>query len=124
MPLIIKSFMGVFFFSLIVFLGIGIINYQTDVSRAVCYKQDVIAELQNSDYSPSVINACIAAGAKNGYEVSVDVSFEDGSCRAYNKNHMASDTAGVASAYVTVNYTSRLPFLGIESLNSLNGFAR
>ena len=45
MPVIIKSFVGVFFFSLVVFLGIGIVNYQTDVNRAAGYKQDVIEEL-------------------------------------------------------------------------------
>ena len=59
MPVIIKSFIGIFFFSLIVFLGIGIISYQTDVNRAVSYKQDVIRELQDSNFSPSVMNACI-----------------------------------------------------------------
>ena len=61
MPLIIKSFLGVFFFILVVFLGIGMIQYQTDVNRAVHYKQDMMEELQNSNFAPSVINACIAA---------------------------------------------------------------
>ena len=36
MSVIIKSFMGVFFFSLVVFLGVGIVNYQTDVNQASC----------------------------------------------------------------------------------------
>ena len=33
-------------------------------------------------------------------------------------------TADAITAYVTVVYKSRLPFLGIETSNSLRGFAR
>lgn len=124
MPVIIKSFIGVFFFSLVVFLGVGIVNYQMDVNRASGYKQDVIKELQNSDFAPSVMNACIQNGAKLNYEVSISVSFGDGSCTAYGKDALAADTSDVTSAYVTVNYKSRLPFLGLETANSLRGFAR
>ena len=73
MPVIIKSFMGIFFFALIVFLGAGILNYQTEVDRASGYKQDVIQELQNSNFAPSVLNACIQAGTEQNYNVSIDV---------------------------------------------------
>ena len=111
MPVIIKSFIGIFFFSLIVFLGIGIISYQTDVNRAVSYKQDVIRELQDSNFSPSVMNACIRNGVKHDYEVSIDISFQDGSHAVYTKECPAKDAGDVAAAYVTVVYKSRLPFL-------------
>lgn len=124
MPVIIKSFMGVFFFSLVVFLGVGIVNYQTDVNRASSYKQDVIEELQNSNFAPSVMNACIQNGADHDYEVCINVSSGDGSHSAYTKNALAVDTSDVTAAYVTVNYKSRLPFLGIETSNCLRGFAR
>lgn len=124
MPVIIKSFVGVFFFSLVIFLGVGIVNYQMDVNRAFGYKQDVIKELQNSDFAPSVMNACIQNGEKLNYEVSISVAFGDGSCTDYGKDALAADTSDVTSAYVTVNYKSRLPFLGVETSNSLRGFAR
>lgn len=124
MPVIIKSFMGVFFFSLVVFVGAGILNYQSDVNRASGYKQDVIKELQNSNFAPSVLNACIQSGADQNYEVSIDVSAGDGSHSTYTKSALASDTLDVTAAYVTVHYKSRLPFLGIETSNSLRGFAR
>ena len=124
MPAIIKSFMGIFFFSMVVFLGIGIINYQADVSRVQNYQRDVLRELQNSDFSPSVMNACIQAGEDKGYQVSIDVSSEDGTRATYTKSRPAADTAGVAAAYVTVAYKSRLPFLGVETADSLQGFAR
>ena len=124
MPVIIKSFMGVFFFSLVVFLGIGIINYQIDVNRASSYKQDVIKELQNSNFAPSVMYACIQNGAELDYEVCIDVSADDGSHSTYTRNVLASNTRDVTAAYVTINYKSRLPFLGIETSNCLRGFAR
>lgn len=124
MPAIIKSFMGIFFFSMVVFLGIGIINYQADVSRAENYQRDVLRELQNSDFSPSVLNACIQAGADRGYHVSIDVSSEGGARATYKEGRPASDTSGVKAAYVTVDYKSRLPFLGVETAGSLRGFAR
>lgn len=124
MPLIIKSFLGVFFFILVVFLGIGMIQYQTDVNRAVYYKQDMMEELQNSNFAPSVINACIAAGKENHYEDSIDVSLKDGSQNTYTSECMAAKALDVTSAYVTVTYKSRLPFLGLETSNCLRGFAR
>lgn len=124
MPAIIKSFMGIFFFSMVVFLGIGILNYQSDVSRAKNYQRDVLRELQSSDFSPSVMNACIQEGEDMGYQVSIDVSSEDGARATYTKSSPAADTAGVQTAYVTVDYKSRLPFLGVETAGSLRGFAR
>lgn len=124
MPVVIKSFMGIFFFSLIVFLGIGMIGYQTDASRAISYKQDTIEALQNSNFAPSVINACILAGAEQEYEVSIDVSHEDGSNRVYTKDALASDGADAQAVCVTVLYKSRLPFLGAEMTNRLRGFAK
>lgn len=124
MAVIIKSFMGIFFFALIVFLGAGILNYQTEVDRASGYKQDVIQELQNSNFAPSVLNACIQAGTEQNYNVSIDVSNEDGSHHTYTKHAPAADLADVVTAYVTVEYTSRLPFLGVETPNVLRGFAR
>lgn len=124
MSVIIKSFMGVFFFSLVVFLGVGIVNYQIDVNRASGYKQDVIEELQNSNFAPSVMNACIQNGADLNYEVNIDVSSGDGSHRIYNESTPAADTSDVTAVYVTVNYKSRLPFLGVETANCLRGFAK
>ena len=124
MPVIIKSFMGIFFFSLVVFLGLGIVNYQMDVNRALHYKQGVIRELQNSNFSPSVMNACMKTGEDRDYEVSIDVSLGDGSHATYTNGCQAQDTADVSAAYVTVLYKSRLPFLGIETSNRLRGFAR
>lgn len=124
MPAIIKAFMGIFFFAMVVFLGIGILNYQTDVSRAKNYQRDVLQELQNSDFSPSVMNACIQDGTDRDYDVSIDVSSLDGTRATYTKNCLAADTANVATAYVTVVYKSRLPFLGVETASSLRGFAR
>ncbi len=124
MSVIIKSFMGIFFFILIVFLGVGMIQYQTEVNQATNYQQDVLRELQNSDFSPKVLNSCILTGTKNKYEVLIDVSLKDGSHTTYTKNSLAVHTEGVVAAYVTVLYKSRLPFLGVETLNSLRGFAR
>ena len=124
MSAVIKSFMGMFFFILVVFMGIGIVSYQTEVNQAANYQQDVLKELQNRDFSPSVLNACIQTGAKQNYDVRIDVSSSDGGHATYTKHSPASNTAGVVAAYVTVQYKSRLPFLGVESVNSLRGFAR
>lgn len=124
MTVVIKAFMGVFFFSLVAFLGIGMICYQTDVSRAISYKQDVMEELQNSNFAPSVINACILAGAEQEYEVNIDVTHTDGSHSVYQKDALAPDDADAQAAYVTVIYKSRLPLLGAETANRLRGFAR
>lgn len=124
MSVIIKSFMGIFFFALVVFLGTGIINYQAEANRASGYKHDVVQQLQDSNFAPSVINACIQAGARQNYNVSIDVSVRDGSHHIFTQHTPATHTADVVTAYVTVEYTSRLPFLGVETPNVLRGFAR
>lgn len=124
MPAILKSFMGIFFFALVLFTGIGILNFQADVSRAKNYQRDVLKELQDSDFAPSVLNACLKDGASRNYSVRIDVSSSDGGRRIYTDGCPAFDTADVAAAYVTVEYKSRLPFLGVEMAGSLRGFAR
>ncbi len=123
MASVMKAFLGIFFFALVVFLGVGIVDYQSKVSSAQSYQRDVIAELQNSDFSPSVMNACIKAGEKRKYEVSIEVTLEDGQRKTYGKGHPA-EPAAVVAAYVTVAYQCRLPFLGIETKHQLRGFAR
>ena len=60
MSQVIKSFTGVFFLLLVVLLGTGILSAQMDASNAISYKADLVAELENSNYSAQVINGCIA----------------------------------------------------------------
>lgn len=124
MSVIIKSFMGVFFFLLVIFSGVGIVGYQMQVNSAAGFKQDVIEELQNSNFAPSVVNACILEGERSQYEVSIDISSSDGTRATYTKDCPAADTSDVAAAYVTVRCKSRFPLLGLETSNQFRGFAR
>ena len=67
MSQVIKSFTGVFFMLLVLLLGTGVLSAQMDASNALSYKADLVAELENSNFSPQVLNGCIQQAIDNGY---------------------------------------------------------
>lgn len=123
MSQIIKSFMGLFFVLIILFLGVGIISAQMDVSHALDYKSDLVAQLENSNYSPQVINGCIEQALQNGYGISIKTFTEGGSVKTYT-SPSASDTRDVVMAEVVLTYPYQIHFLNTVTEHQVRGYAR
>ena len=75
------------------------------------YKADVIAEIENSNFNPDVISACISQAQSAGYTLQV-------SGYVYDADH------DIQSAEVIVSYSYEMPLLGISKTQSTRGIAR
>lgn len=123
MSQIIKTFIGTFFILLLIFLGTGIISAQIDVSNAQNYKADVVAEIENSNYSPSVINACIRQAKSSSYKLSVKVYAREKAAVTYTEPAVM-DTDGVEMAEVVLTYPYTITFLNSITEHSVRGYTR
>lgn len=124
MPTIIKTFLGVFFFMLMVFSGTGLIKYNIDVNAAADFKQNVVEELQNSNMSPDVINSCINTGKTNGYNVIITAIHESTTSTFRDGNYATVSMPEVESAYVVIEYKLKLPFFKVTSQKTERGFVK
>lgn len=123
MSQIVKMFMGIFFLLMLSFLGIGIISAQLEVIQAQDYKADVIAELENSNYSPSVINACITQAEECGYNIAVKL-YKKGQEAILYTQPQVTETKEVQMAEVIVSYPYSIGFLNSFTKHQVRGFAR
>lgn len=123
MSQVLKAFMGMFFIFMMLLLGIGILSAQVDVSNALDYKSDVVAELENSNYSPSVINSCIQQAVDNGYTIEIKTYTPGNSTVTYTRPN-AADTTDVVMAEVTLTYPYTIGFLNEVTDHQVRGFAR
>lgn len=123
MSQVFKSFMGVFFILVLLFTGIGIISAQIEVSHALNYKSDIITELENSNYSPEVMNACITQASANGYALEIRTFVDGGGSKVYSLPDV-SDTADVVMAEVVLTYPFKMIFLETPIEQKIRGYAR
>lgn len=123
MSQVIKAFLGLFFMISLILLGSGILAAQMDVSDALDYKADIIAELENSNFNSDVLNACIRQAQENGYKLEVKTFSEGGASVCYT-DPSAVDTKNVVMAEVKLTYPYRIGFLNAVTEHQVRGFAR
>lgn len=66
-----KAFIGLILIVTLTFVGIGIISASIDASHAEQYAADVAADIEASNFSQSVIDACTESAKKKGYTVNI-----------------------------------------------------
>ena len=83
--------------------------------RAGCcckeYKSQVVAELENSNFNPGVIDACKKKAAEDGYELEISDCVYDA-------------WQNMRAAQVALKYHYRIPVLGIYEENITYAIAR
>lgn len=104
---VVKSFMGIFFLSVLVLIGCGIVGAQLSSVQARNYKTAVITEISDSGCNQQVINSCIHQAKEDGYGLAVVVR----------------ENNGKRVAEVTLEYDYRIPFLNYSSKYKLRGYA-
>ena len=88
----------------------GIISANMTALRAAEFHMDAIAEIENSNFADSVIDACKNQAKQSGYELSVE-EFED--------------EKGITNmAEVVLCYEYKIPFLKINNKFYRRGYAR
>lgn len=113
MSTIIKSYIGIFLLLLAVFSMAGVMSANIDANNARDFHAAVIAEIEVSNFAPSVINACKSQAQSAGYQLLID------------SNSIIRDEDGKATLMeVILKYNYRIDFLGVISSQQIRGFAR
>ncbi len=126
MSQIIKAFTGMFFLLLLVLLGNGIVVAQLESAVAREYKDAVIAEIENSNFNPLVMDACIRQAEAAGYQLKITV-YQEGEpaleLTTPSESALPPVFAPVKAAEVLVNYEYKIGFLNYSSWRSIRGYA-
>lgn len=121
MEQIIKTFLGIVFAMIVMMTGISVINVQTDGTNARDFKNDVISELENSDFNPDIINECFHVATEKGYAMEVTIFNKEGTAQVYNQPNVT-DTSGAIMANIKLDYNVKI--LGKTSNKSIMGNTR
>lgn len=108
---IIGAFSALVILVLNLFLCISVSSASAAVSVAKEYKADVIAEIENSNFNPGVINACVQQARELGYSLEVN-------------GYVYDEAHDIQSAEVIVSYSYEMPLFGIAKTQMTRGIAR
>lgn len=110
-----KTFLALILLLIIVLAGAGVVSTGIDASNAEHYLADVTAEIEDSNFSESIINGCIdkVANTANNYESLTVVKMD-------NDHDGFTDAANL-----TLTYRYTIPFLNIgKSEHVVTSFIR
>lgn len=93
-----------------IFICVQLSTASAQTSAAHEYKANVIAEIENSNFNPNVINACISQASAAGYTLEVRA------CE-YDTEH------DIKVAEVILEYSYEIPLLGITNARTTRGIA-
>lgn len=81
------------------------------VAAAKEFKAQVVAEIENSNFNPKVIEGCIRQAENAGYQLQVT-------------SYMYDERYHMQSAEVILTYSYEIPLLGISETRTTRGIAR
>ena len=124
MSQVIKAFTGIFFLMLLTLLGSGIVSAQLDSAYARDYKEAVVAEIENSGFCESVMNACLTQAREDGYELTMTI-YQSGEEPIVVGSKVDGDimAENVEMVEILLNYDYSIPFLNYMSRHTLRGYA-
>lgn len=108
---IVGAFSVLFVLMCNIFIGVGITAVSGEAAAAKEYKANVIAEIENSNFNPAVINSCIAAAQQDGYQLEVTDCVYD----VYQQ---------MQTAKVALHYQYRIPLFRVAQEKVTYGIAR
>lgn len=111
MKQIIGAFSMLFVLMLNIFICISIGTVSGDVAAAKEYKTDVIAEIENSNFNPNVIDSCILQAKEQGYTLQIT-------------NCVYDENSNIQTAEVILSYDYKIPLFGIKDTKMTGGIAR
>jgi hypothetical protein len=111
MEKIIDVFWGLILMGIIVILGISFAEADAAGQAARRYKEDVVSEIENSNFSDDVISSCIEQATENGYTLAVNKIVVDP--KSYDQ-----------IAEVTLKYNYTIPILNLDEEKTVKGVAR
>lgn len=126
---IFEAFLGLFFLVLLMVGGMSIVSAGIDARNADATKTSYVAEIENSDFSASVLGGIIADASEDGYAVKVDLYHQDpaGTRKVTPGITSASgipDTSDVYMARLELSFDYTFPLLNAVTPHQLVGYAR
>ena len=109
----VKTYIGIFILMLSMFSMAGVMSATIDAENARDFHASVIAEIEDANFAPSVIQACKTQAALAGYELLIDDS-----------SIVRDDDGKPTLMEVILKYQYRIDFLGVISTQQIRGFAR
>lgn len=108
---IIEGFSVLFIMMLNLCMAAGVLNVTAKVAEAKAYKAAAVAEIENSNFNPNVIAACIEDADARGY--SMEVTTCSYACDSQRR-----------IAQVCLTYDYELPLIGVSGKSVTRGIAR
>lgn len=126
---IFEVWLGVFFLALLMVGGVSIIGAGIDARNADATKTSYIAEIENSNFSPSVLTGVLADAADQDYEVSLDVyNRDDAGVQTVTKNVTSAsglpDTSETYMVRVSLKFDYSFALFDAVAKSTLVGYAR
>lgn len=117
-----KVFLGILFILFLVFGGTSIVAAHLSASQAREYKNNMVTEIENSDFNPTVISACVSEANEREYTAKITLYYEDQTVSDISNG--ISDDKKIYMADITLSYKLKIPFFQIEKEFSTRGIAR
>lgn len=108
---IVEGFSVLFVLTLNLFLAVGVLTVTAKVAEAKEYKAAVTAEVENSNFNPNVIAACIQDAAAQGYALEVELCEYE-------------EEEGRQIAEILLTYDYEIPLLGVSGQRVTRSIAR
>ena len=108
---IISAYGTMFVLMLNVMICISMCNASGVTAEAKEFKADIVAEIENSNFNPKVIEGCINQAENAGYKLAI------ANC-VYDENN------NIQTAEVVLTYVYDIPLLGISEVKTTRGIAR
>ena len=109
MKYIVEIFSGLFMLIWNLCLCVSMLGVSSETAEAKEYKAAVVAEIENSNFNPNVIEACVREAKQHGYELEV------APCHYGEERQMAE---------VCLTYHYEIPLLQISQERTTRGIAR
>jgi hypothetical protein len=128
---IFETWLGVFFLALLMVTGVSILSAGIDARNADAAKTGYIAEIENSNFAPSVINGVLDDAEQAGYDITLDLYHSrtpgatgDLVTRDVTTADEIGDTSDVYMARVQLDFDYAFPLLKSVTPHTLIGYAR
>lgn len=108
---VIKTYLGIFFLLVLGLVGIGVVTAGIQTANARNYHEDMISEIECSNFNDGVIAGCRQQAQEAGYGLTVKTMTYDG--QGHTK-----------TAEVILDYEYAIPVLNLVTDHQIRGFAR
>lgn len=109
---IFKTLLSIILILLLAFTGVGLITVSVSVANAKSFQEEIVTEIEDSNFSDTVMSACSTEAANQGYELEF-------------KNKVLDDYGNMTSCEVILKYKYNIPVFGMNNKeHTLRAFAR